>query len=90
MQKAKKIPMRMCIGCGEHFPKRELLRVVRNNAGEISLDLTRKAQGRGAYVCNNIDCLEKCKKQRKLNRAFSTEIPDEIYDSLIKELQNAE
>ena len=90
MQKPKKIPMRMCLGCGEHKPKRELMRIVKNKEGEISIDLTGQATGRGAYVCVSIDCLEKCKKGRKLNRAFSCEIPDEIYDSLIGELENAE
>ena len=56
----KKIPMRMCTGCGEMKPKRELVRVVKNSEGEISLDLTGKAQGRGAYVCRSIDCLKNC------------------------------
>lgn len=90
MQTHKKIPMRMCVGCGERKPKREFVRVVRNKQGEISLDLIGKAAGRGAYVCRNVDCLEKCKKGRKLNRAFSCEIPDEIYEKLIEELTNAE
>ena len=82
--------MRMCVGCGERKSKREFVRVVKNNVGEISLDLIGKAPGRGAYVCKSVDCLEKCKKGRKLNRAFSCEIPDEIYDLLIKELSDAE
>ncbi|MBQ5591116.1 MAG: YlxR family protein [Clostridia bacterium] len=90
MQTKKKIPMRMCIGCGEHKPKRELVRVVKNKEGNISLDLTGKAQGRGAYVCKSVDCLKVIKEKRKLNRAFSQEIPVEIYDLLIEELDNAE
>lgn len=90
MQKPRKIPMRMCVGCGEHKPKKEFVRVVKNKNGDISLDLTGKAAGRGAYVCKSVDCLEKCKKGRKLNRAFSCEIPEEIYDLLIEELKNAE
>ena len=90
MQTKKKIPMRMCIGCGEHKPKRELVRVVKNKEGSISLDLTGKAQGRGAYVCKSGDCLKVIKEKRKLNRAFSQEIPVEIYDLLIEELDNAE
>ena len=90
MQTKKKIPMRMCIGCGEHKPKRELVRVVKNKEGNISLDLTGKAQGRGAYVCKSVDCLKVIKEKRKLNRAFSQEIPEEIYDLLIEELDNAE
>ena len=90
MQKPKKIPMRMCVGCGEHKPKKELVRVVKNKENEIFLDLTGKAAGRGAYVCKSVNCLTICKDKKKLNRAFSHEIPNEVYDSLIKELNNAE
>lgn len=90
MMKQKKVPMRMCVGCGEMKPKKELVRIVKNKENEIFLDLTGKAAGRGAYVCRNVDCFEKLKKGRKLNRAFSGEIPCEVYDSLIKELDNAE
>ncbi|MGN0174489.1 MAG: RNase P modulator RnpM [Acutalibacteraceae bacterium] len=90
MQNKKKIPMRMCVGCGEHFPKRELVRVVKNSDGKIFLDLTGKAAGRGAYICKSADCLEKAKKGKKLNRAFETAVSDEIYDLLIKELEDAE
>ena len=90
MQTKKKIPMRMCIGCGEHKPKRELVRVVKNKEGNIFLDVSGKAAGRGAYVCKQVDCLQIIKEKRKLNRAFSQEIGEEIYDLLIEELNNAE
>ena len=88
MQKPKKIPMRMCVGCGEHKPKKELVRVVKNKEEEIFLDLTGKAAGRGAYVCKNVKCLKLCKDKKKLNNAFSCQIPDEVYDSLIGVLGN--
>jgi uncharacterized protein len=82
----KKIPMRMCTGCGEMKPKRELVRVVKNSEGEISLDLTGKAQGRGAYVCRSIDCLKKARKSRRIERSFKCRIPDELYDKMETEM----
>ena len=63
--KAKKVPMRMCTGCGEMFDKRTLVRVVKSPDGEVSLDLTGKKSGRGAYVCKNAECLKKARKKRK-------------------------
>ena len=84
--KQKKIPLRCCIGCGEMKPKQELVRVVRSAEGEISLDPIGKKSGRGAYLCRDAECLKKAKKGRKLHRAFSCEIPDEIYDRLTTEL----
>ena len=80
----KKIPMRTCIACRTAHPKRELIRVVKFN-DEISLDLTGKANGRGAYVCNDIECIKKLKKGRLLNRAFSTEVSDATYDKIMEE-----
>ena len=59
MMKTKKIPMRMCLGCGEMKPKRELIRVVKSKEGDISLDLTGKKSGRGAYICKSVECFEK-------------------------------
>jgi len=82
----KKIPMRMCTGCGEMKPKRELVRVVKSPEGEISLDLTGKKPGRGAYVCHDVECLKKARKARRLERVFSSQIPDEVYDMMEKEL----
>lgn len=85
MQK-KKIPMRMCAGCGEMKPKKELVRVVKSPEQEISLDLTGRKPGRGAYVCRNIDCLKAARKAKRFERAFSCKIPDEVYDRMEEEL----
>ena len=79
---AKKIPMRMCIACKEMHPKRDLIRIVRSKDGTISLDFTGKANGRGAYICNSMECIEQCIKTRALNRAFKENISDEVYESL--------
>ncbi|MTI70003.1 MAG: YlxR family protein [Firmicutes bacterium] len=84
----KKIPLRKCVGCGERVPKKELIRVVKNKKGEIKIDITGKANGRGAYICNDKKCFEKAKKSRRLNNALKTEIPDEIYERLLKEVIN--
>ena len=84
--KTKKIPMRMCIGCGEVKPKKELIRIVRSKEGEISLDLTGKKSGRGAYICDDFKCLQKARKSRKLEKSFSCQISDEIYDAMEREL----
>ena len=83
----KKIPMRQCLGCREMKPKRELLRVVRSPEGEISLDFKGKASGRGAYVCPNPACLKKAVKARALERAFSAQIPPEVYEKLNEEME---
>lgn len=84
----KKIPMRMCTGCGEMKPKRELIRVVKSPEGEIALDRTGRLPGRGAYVCPNPECLQKARKTRRLERVFSSAIPEEVYDALEKELES--
>ena len=86
----RKIPMRMCTGCGQMKPKRELVRVVKNQEGEISLDLTGKKAVRGAYVCQDIECLKKARKARRLEKAFSCRIPDEVYDRMEEALQSSE
>ena len=82
----KKIPMRMCTGCGEMKPKRELIRVVKSPEGKIALDKTGRLPGRGAYVCPDLECLKKARKTRRLERVFSSAIPEEVYDALEKEL----
>lgn len=87
MVQAKRVPLRMCTGCGEMKPKRELVRVVKSAEGEISLDLTGRKAGRGAYVCKNPDCLKKARKTKRIERAFSSAIPDEVYDRLEEELR---
>jgi predicted RNA-binding protein YlxR (DUF448 family) len=87
---AKRIPMRMCTGCGEMKPKRELVRVVKSAEGEISLDLTGKKAGRGAYVCRSLACLQKARKARRFEKAFSCQIPTEVYDRMEEELTQNE
>lgn len=88
--KAKKIPLRKCTGCGEMFDKRTLVRVVKSPDGEVSLDLTGKASGRGAYVCKNPGCLNMARKKKAFERAFGTEISDEVYTTMEEEIKNAE
>ena len=85
--KQKKIPMRQCTGCREHKPKRELVRVVRSPQGEVSLDFKGKSPGRGAYICPDAQCLAKARKSRALERALEVQIPDEIYEKLIGEME---
>ena len=86
----KKIPMRMCTGCGEHFPKKELVRVVRSKEGYISVDLTGKKSGRGAYVCKSVECLKKARKTKRFERACECQIPDEVYDRLEEEMEKGD
>lgn len=90
MMKNKKIPMRMCLGCGEMKPKRELIRVVKSKEGDISLDLTGKKSGRGAYICKSVECFEKARKARKFERSFSCMISEDIYNSMEGELRENE
>lgn len=80
----KKVPMRTCIACRTSKPKKELMRVVKFGE-EIKLDLTGKLNGRGAYVCADKACVEKLKKQKMLNRAFSCEVSEEVYDKIMEE-----
>ena len=83
----KKVPLRMCTGCGEMKPKKDLVRVVRGPEGtDISLDLTGKKPGRGAYICRSLDCLKAARKARRLERAFSCKSPDEVYEQMEKEM----
>ena len=79
---AKRIPTRQCMGCREKKKKRELVRVVRSPEGEVSIDPTGRKPGRGAYICDNIQCLEKLIKSKRLEKIFDTKISDEIYDKL--------
>ena len=87
MKKVRKIPQRMCTGCGEMKNKRDLIRVVKNKEGEISIDLTGKKPGRGAYICRNIECLNKAVKTKRLERNLEVKIEDSIYDKLKDELK---
>ena len=97
----KKVPLRKCTGCGEMKEKRELIRVVKApekkdengnviSGGEISLDLTGRKSGRGAYVCKNADCFEKARKARRFERSLSCKIPDEVYEQMQSELATAD
>lgn len=79
---AKKVPLRMCVGCREMFPKRELLRIVRSPEGEVSMDPTGRKSGRGAYVCHSADCLQKAIRHRQLERALETKLGDEVAQAL--------
>ena len=78
----KKIPIRTCIGCGEGKPKRELIRIVKTTEGEVLIDTTGKKNGRGAYICPNITCLEKAIKTKRLSKAFEMQIENDLYDKL--------
>ena len=82
----KKVPLRMCTGCGEMKPKKELVRVVRSPQGEVSLDLSGRAPWRGAYVCRNVECLKKARKAHRFERAFSCQIPEAVYDRMEEEM----
>ena len=86
----KKIPMRQCLGCREMKPKKELIRVVRSPEGAISLDFKGKANGRGAYLCPDPACLKKAVKARALERAFSAQIPQAVYDALAEQMERGE
>ena len=78
----KKIPLRTCMGCNEKKPKKELVRIVKNKDGEIFIDKTGKADGRGAYICDNIECLEKIIKSKRLEKVLESKISEEVYDNL--------
>ena len=83
----KKIPMRQCVGCREMKAKKELVRVVRSPEGEISLDFRGKAPGRGAYLCPNAECLKKAIRSKALDRSLETQIPQQVYERLEKEME---
>ena len=80
----KKIPMRMCLSCREMTPKKQLLRIVKNAEGNIFVDDTFKANGRGAYLCKSKECIQKCIKQKMLNKQFECAVDAEVYEALEK------
>jgi predicted RNA-binding protein YlxR (DUF448 family) len=82
----KKVPMRQCVGCGASKPKKQLVRIVRNSAGEVSLDPVGKKPGRGAYLCPDPVCLAKAQKKKALARVFGQEVPPEVYEALQAQL----
>ena len=88
--KNKKIPLRQCIGCREMKPKRDLLRILRTPEGELLLDDTGKKNGRGAYLCRDIQCFANARKSKALERSFQMGIGQEIYERLEKEWERFE
>lgn len=84
--KQRKIPLRKCTGCQEMKNKKELIRIVRDENGEFSIDLTGKKSGRGAYICPTIECLEKAQKSKGFERSFKTAVPQDVYNKLRNEL----
>ncbi len=86
--KQRKIPLRKCIGCQEMKPKKELIRIVKNDQDEISLDTTGKKAGRGAYICQIDVCLKKAQKTKGLERSFKSQVPKEVYEQLMEEFLN--
>ena len=82
----RKVPVRRCSGCNQHFPKNELIRVLRTPEGEIHLDLTGKKSGRGAYICKSAACLKKARKSRRIDSSLDCSIPDEVYDRMEEEI----
>lgn len=84
----KVVPERTCISCREHKPKNELIRVVKDAEGNISLDFTGKKQGRGAYICNDLACIERCAKTKALNKAFKTNVDQEVYDAIVEQFKS--
>ena len=84
----KKIPVRRCVGCGEHLPKAELVRVLRTPDGEVVLDLTGKKSGRGAYICKKAACFKKARKSRRFETALECSIPEAVYDRMEEEISH--
>ena len=85
MPKEKSAPMRMCVACREMKPKKEMLRVVKNADGEIFLDFSGKASGRGAYICDQAECVKKLNKSKRLNKTFAAEVSQEGYQRIEEE-----
>ena len=86
----KKIPMRLCIGCGEMKSKKELIRILKTEEEGFILDFTGKKNGRGAYICYDVKCLKKARKSKRIDKSLETEIPEEIYDKMESELEDYE
>lgn len=86
----KKVPMRQCTGCGNHVEKKELIRIVRTKEDLIEIDFTGKKNGRGAYICNSVECLRIAQKRKSLERSLKVTIPAEVYKELEKEMIGSE
>lgn len=89
-QKTRKVPIRQCAGCAEHFPKKQLIRVVRTPEGAVELDLVGKKNGRGVYLCKRAACFKKARKTRKLERELECPISDAVYDAIEAQIAAAE
>ena len=83
----KKIPQRTCIGCNNQKDKKDLLRIVKDKDGNVFIDRSGKANGRGAYICENLGCLEKAIKTKRLEKSFEMKIDEKIYEELKKEIE---
>ena len=83
----KKIPQRQCMGCRERKPKRDMIRIVRTPEGVVTLDFGGKMNGRGAYICPQMECLKKVQKSKALERSLEAQIPQEVYDRLAREME---
>ena len=90
MKTRGKVPMRQCTGCREMKNKKEMMRVLKTGEGEILLDTTGRKNGRGAYLCYSLECMEKARKNKGLERSLKTEIPQEVYERLEKEFEEIE
>lgn len=88
MPKVKKVPYRMCVGCKEMKPKKELIRLVRTTEDKIEVDLTGKRSGRGAYICPDEECLQSAIKAKRLEKALQRPVSSEIFETLLQELKN--
>lgn len=88
MGKPRKLPLRMCVGCGEMKNKTEMVRIVKNKDGEIFADLTSRAAGRGAYICKDKACLAKAAKAHRLDKAFSCKVSEDVYKALEEEISD--
>ena len=86
MEKVKKIPMRQCLGCNEHKPKRELIRLVRTPEGEVVADMTGKKNGRGANLCPSESCLRRVQKSKRAEKVLECAVPDEVYEEVARAL----
>lgn len=90
MGSVKKIPLRKCIGCGEMKNKKEMMRVIRTPENQVTLDVTGKKNGRGAYLCFSRDCLAKAMKNRGLERSLKIAVRQDVFESLERELDAIE
>lgn len=90
MAVTKKVPQRQCVGCGENKNKKDMIRVIKTNEGQIFLDETGKKNGRGAYICKTTECLSKAIKTKGLERSLKENISKEVYDEITKEMEKIE